>query len=252
MPRITPSMASTSETRALNRGLRAARAGVAADDPDAAADAILAALHEAMPAPPARRRPLVLSGCIRSGKTLLAQRLARDMSCPFLPGDRLRYLYRRLAQEPQRNRLRWRLLRRLLRTAPGGLIVEGADLAHRNQAPYGGTGGVTLRLLRHLRRAGLAEVAVVGNADTCVADKRRAIEAWRATGECWTTRPAVAGHYADPAAIEALARSTIRRSRVLRKQAAAAGIPYLEIRPEAFEADIAAHTATLRAWLEPE
>ena len=239
-----------SEKGPLNRAVREGRAQVKAGDLDAAADAILVALQETAPAaPPDASKSLVLGGCMRSGKTILAQRLAHELACPFLPGDWLRRLYWSIEDGARRNRLRRRILWRILQTAQGGLITEGIDYALRNQGPRGGGGKPSMRLLRRIRRAGRAEVAVVGNADTSVADKVRALEAWRATGNCWTTGAAHAGRYAEAAALEKLARNTIERSRVLREKAEAAGIAYLEIRPDAFEADIAAHLATLRARL---
>ncbi len=246
-------MLTISETQSLNRAVRTGRALVKEGDPDAAANAILDALTETAPAagPSPRCTPLVLGGCVRSGKTILAQRLAADMACPFLPGDWLRRLYWSVEEQARRNRLRRRILRGLLENVPGGLITEGVDLVLRNQPSRGGGGKPSMRLLRRIRQEGLAEVAVVGNADTSVADKVRALEAWRATGNCWTTGAAHAERYADTAALEKLARGTIERSRVLREKAEAADIPYLEIRPDAFEADIAAHFTTLRARLAP-
>ena len=214
------------------------------------ADIIIDSLHEGAEAPPRAAVSLVIGGCARAGKSLLAQRLAAELDHVFLAGDMLRDLYRIPEVPAERNRLRQQFMLRILRGFRGGLIVEGADLVMRDNV-RNGSRRPSLELLRRIRREGLAEVAVAGNADTSVADKVRALEAWRATGNCWTTGAAHAERYAEPAALEKLARGTIERSRVLREKAEAADIPYLEIRPDAFEADIATHLTTLRARLAP-
>ena len=166
----------------------------------------------------------MIGGCARAGKSLLAQRLAAELDHVFLAGDMLRDLYRIPEVPAERNRLRQQFMLRILRGFRGGLIVEGADLVMRDNV-RNGSRRPSLELLRRIRREGLAEVTVAGNADTSVADKVRALEK--------------------------LARGTIERSRVLREKAEAADIPYLDIRPDAFEADIAAHLTTLRARLAP-
>ena len=233
---------------ALSSAIRRGRALAAKGKYKAAADEVVAAFAQ-QAGPPGGVR-LVLAGCTRSGKSILAERLAATTGYALLPGDRLRQLYWELEDPHTRRRARRQIVTRILETFPGGLILEGVSFHMKNEAAHGDRGAVSLALMRKLRDAGLADVVVVGNARSSVEQKCRALEAHRATGKCWTTNAVFGKRYSDPAALAKLAHNIIRRSRILRDKAASAGIPYLEIRPDAFEADIAAHLAMLRARLE--
>lgn len=168
---------------------------------------------------------LLITGAQRTGKSILARQLAEATGAAVLRTDDLKHrFFPDRLPAAERRRLAADCLAGLLARAPTGLILEGVAIWNLCR--------------RHLAGRTLPAPAYVLGFTGSLAEKSRGIETYRRTGACWTLK---LGYCQDR--LDALARRQLDTSCKQRDFCLEHHIPFLEIRPDSFAADIQAARA---------
>lgn len=183
----------------------------------AAIDAYLQVLFNEIAAyAPSKVPSLIVTGAMRSGKTLVARRLARRNGLYHIPGDRLRNATHLHCDEQTKQRVVKYIYKRLLLAHPTGLALDGTIFLDN---------GVTVP--QWATRRGICCVAI-GYALGDPARKAKSMIAFRKDRKCWTS------HNKSDADLHALARQIVWRSQDIRTKCAVQGWYYFDLDSGAF------------------
>lgn len=175
---------------------------------------------------------VIITGYARSGKSLLAEKLAQAHGYHHIHLDMLTRLYYDIEDDQLRLYARLILLNSLLHRFPTGVVIEGDDLISRNRSRHRGMLPFSLATLEELQCGHDIFAYVVGNANASPEAKVESFRRFQETGRCWTSKRS---HWND---LEARAREYISYNRELLILADRANIPFIEIDPADFEASL--------------
>lgn len=164
---------------------------------------------------------ILIGGPVRCGKSSVAKMLAGRTGMVVLPTDAIDRRFCKAVPPGHERAILGPVLRHVLNRFPRGLILEGVMLCER------------AALVLPTAQVLALPVHVIGYADGSVERKLAHIEAYRATGDCWTLQAGL-----DREALRRQAHAIIAESRVLRARSEAMGFVYHELDSARFASEV--------------
>jgi hypothetical protein len=162
----------------------------------------------------------MICGAQRSGKSLLAESMAKENALQLFNMDKIRHsLFNETLSVVDRKKLADRKIREIMSLHPRRAVIEGVTAYNLCRDS----------LEKHSFPAPVFFIGFTGD----IADKRRGIDTYRAGGKCWTLRKDMSDQMLDNLAKNQVALSLKQRDFCLQY-----GYEFIEIRPAHFYFDM--------------
>ena len=170
---------------------------------------------------------IVISGYGRTGKSLLANKLAQKYRYKIIETDIFRSFYWKIPDIRLRKKLRESLFLAFLDSFPVSVIIEGDDLVSENRHANSGIEPLSIDFMVQLYNSNKAKCFILGDSESNIDSKIEGILRWRSTENGRTNDYSFKEMYEH-------ANESIEVSKKLKTMVNGTPIHYIELNPSRF------------------